>query len=228
MNCWRRNIRTATAPHRFPLSSFCPNTQRVFAALPKRGDVVVFRWPGDRSQVWVKRVIGLPGDRIGVRDGRVRINGTPVALKPDGVGEIGNRGRQHVAGRALHRDAAGRTRASDLQADRTRRARRHAGSRRCRRTICSSWATIATIPPTAACPSRAGGVGLLPVEDLVGRVDAVVGSWDLAVKSKPIMDWPSGLRLSRFFTGGTHDLRNRSWSASARRPKCSTACAAAA
>ena len=30
----------------------------------QRGDVVVFRWPGDRSQVWVKRVIGLPGDRI--------------------------------------------------------------------------------------------------------------------------------------------------------------------
>ena len=47
---------------------------------------------------------------------------------------------------------------------------------------------------------RAGGVGLLPVEDLVGRVDAIVGSWDLAVKSRPIQDWPSGLRLSRFFT----------------------------
>jgi signal peptidase I len=47
---------------------------------------------------------------------------------------------------------------------------------------------------------RAGGVGLLPVEDLVGRVDAVVGSWDLAVKSRPLKDWPSGLRLSRFFT----------------------------
>src|ERR1700757_2837156 len=45
-------------------------TQRVLAALPKRGDVVVFRWPGVRSQVWVKRVIGLPGDRIGLRNGR--------------------------------------------------------------------------------------------------------------------------------------------------------------
>ena len=50
-------------------------------------------------------------------------------------------------------------------------------------------------------PVRAGGVGLLPVEDLVGRVDAVVGSWDLAVKRKPLAQWPSGLRLSRFFTG---------------------------
>src|SRR6185369_9798586 len=49
-------------------------------------------------------------------------------------------------------------------------------------------------------PVRAGGVGLLPVEDLVGRVDAIVGSWDLAVKSRPIQEWPTGLRLSRFFT----------------------------
>jgi signal peptidase I len=49
-------------------------------------------------------------------------------------------------------------------------------------------------------PVRAGGVGLLPVDDLVGRVDAVVGSWDLAVKSRPINEWPSGLRFSRFFT----------------------------
>jgi signal peptidase I len=49
-------------------------------------------------------------------------------------------------------------------------------------------------------PLRDGGVGLLPVSDLVGRVDAVVGSWDLGMKHQPIWTWPSGLRLSRFFT----------------------------
>src|SRR5262249_59472943 len=64
-----------------------PNTPRVLAALPKRGDVVVFRWPGDRSQVWVKRVIGLPGDRIGLRNGQVWINGVPAGLRPAGAGE---------------------------------------------------------------------------------------------------------------------------------------------
>ena len=51
------------------------SSQHVFAALPKRGDVVVFRWPGDQTQVWVKRVIGLPGDRITLERGRVFING---------------------------------------------------------------------------------------------------------------------------------------------------------
>jgi signal peptidase I len=45
-----------------------------------------------------------------------------------------------------------------------------------------------------------GGVGLVPVENLVGRVDVVLGSWDLGVARKPVWDWPSGLRLSRFFS----------------------------
>ncbi len=45
-----------------------------------------------------------------------------------------------------------------------------------------------------------GGVGILPVDDLVGRVDALVGSWDLAVARQPVWTWPAGLRLSRFFT----------------------------
>jgi signal peptidase I len=49
-------------------------------------------------------------------------------------------------------------------------------------------------------PVAMGGVGLLPVANLVGRVDILVGSWDLAMTSQPIWTWPSGLRLSRFFT----------------------------
>ena len=49
-------------------------------------------------------------------------------------------------------------------------------------------------------PLRAGGVGLLPVEDLVGRVDGIVGSWDLGIRSQPVWTWPQGLRLSRFFS----------------------------
>ena len=57
-----------------------PMTQRVLSTLPRRGDVVVFRWPGNPSQVWVKRVIGLPGDRIAMRNGRLSINGTPVGF----------------------------------------------------------------------------------------------------------------------------------------------------
>ena len=55
-----------------------PTTRRVLDALPERGDVVVFRLPRDRSQHYVKRVIGLPGDEIAVRDGVLYINGQAV------------------------------------------------------------------------------------------------------------------------------------------------------
>jgi signal peptidase I len=45
---------------------------------PQRGDVVVFRLPRDDSTDYIKRVIGLPGDRIQMVDGVLNINGQPV------------------------------------------------------------------------------------------------------------------------------------------------------
>jgi len=49
-------------------------------------------------------------------------------------------------------------------------------------------------------PVRQGGVGLLPADNLVGRVDAIVGSWDMGIRSQPVWTWLSGFRLARFFT----------------------------
>jgi signal peptidase I len=51
---------------------------RIFASQPQRGDVVVFRSPMDVSTNFVKRIVGLPGDRIQMIDGRLNINGAPV------------------------------------------------------------------------------------------------------------------------------------------------------
>jgi len=51
---------------------------RVLASEPQRGDVVVFRLPKDDSTDYVKRIVGLPGDRIQMIDGLLHINGTPV------------------------------------------------------------------------------------------------------------------------------------------------------
>ena len=51
---------------------------RIWSASPQRGDVVVFRLPRDDSIDYIKRVVGLPGDRLQVINGLLHINGEPV------------------------------------------------------------------------------------------------------------------------------------------------------
>src|SRR5271166_3100301 len=51
---------------------------RVWSSSPARGDVVVFRLPKDDSTDYIKRVIGLPGDRIQMIEGVLHINGQPI------------------------------------------------------------------------------------------------------------------------------------------------------
>src|SRR5215510_3034998 len=57
---------------------------RLLGKVPERGDVVVFRLPRDPSTTYVKRLIGLPGDRIQMRDGRLYINGAMVGRRAVG------------------------------------------------------------------------------------------------------------------------------------------------
>ena len=51
---------------------------RIFFREPHRGDVAVFKLPRDPSIDFIKRIIGLPGDRIQMKDGILNINGQPV------------------------------------------------------------------------------------------------------------------------------------------------------
>jgi signal peptidase I len=59
---------------------FSPNifSGRIFGSDPSRGDIVVFRLPKDDTTDYIKRVIGLPGDRIQMKDGLLYINDQPV------------------------------------------------------------------------------------------------------------------------------------------------------
>ena len=63
---------------------------RLFNRAPTRGDIVVFKLPREAATtgaVYVKRLIGLPGDRIQIKQGLVYINGAPVLRKPTSPGQ---------------------------------------------------------------------------------------------------------------------------------------------
>jgi signal peptidase I len=71
---WKYGISNYSLPfgiHLFP-------NGRLFASQPKRGDVVIFKAPPLDNEDYIKRVIGLPGDQIQMKDGILFINGTPV------------------------------------------------------------------------------------------------------------------------------------------------------
>jgi signal peptidase I len=171
---------------------------RLLGALPERGDVVVFRLPRDPSQVWVKRVIALPGDRVQMRGGQIWLNGAPFDVRADGTGTSEDEfGDKTPATRFVETLPGGRAHTIFKIGHNTLDDTREIVVPQDRLFVMGDNRDQSADSRLSAAD---GGVGLLPVENLVGRVDALVGSWDLGMKRQPIWEWASGFRFARFFT----------------------------
>ncbi|MDT8306717.1 MAG: signal peptidase I [Anaerolineae bacterium] len=78
-------VNTATGRYRVQGHSMMPtleegeyliiNKLSYYLSEPQRGDIVVLHYPRDRTKEYIKRVIGLPGDRVEIANGQVRVNG---------------------------------------------------------------------------------------------------------------------------------------------------------
>jgi signal peptidase I len=170
---------------------------RVLARQPQRGDVVVFKLPRDTHVDYIKRLIGLPGDRIQLRGGVVYLNGKPIPreelrpateLTPFGFPRQVERFRETMPnGKSYITYSYG----SDGEVDNT---------------------GVYVVPAghyffmgdnrDDSQDSRfpeAVGVGYVPFEDLVGKADIILLSWnDKAALFKP-WTWFVDARPSRFF-----------------------------
>jgi signal peptidase I len=172
---------------------------RLFQKMPERGDIVVFRHPHDTSDTLIKRVIGLPGDRIQMRGGRLLINGELLPLRRDGGGvmESGD-GSTLPAARYVETLPGGREHPI------YKLARYNPLNDTPVYVVPASHVFMMGDDRDNSLDSRVsaeeGGVGPVPLENLVGRAEFLLYSWDFPVLKKAVSEWPSGLRLSRFFS----------------------------
>ncbi len=82
---------------------------RILGSTPKRGDIIVFKWPRDNKTDFIKRVVGLPGDRVQVKNGRLWLNGTQLPFENLGQEQVEVGGRNQIVTRVRETMPNGKT-----------------------------------------------------------------------------------------------------------------------
>ena len=166
---------------------------RIFGTAPERGDVAVFALPTDTSTDYIKRVIGLPGDRIRMIDGLLHINGVPVRRERIGDfvdDEDGSRVRRWRE--TLPNGVSYET--LDLQdngfLDNTEEYAVPAGH----------YFMMGDNRDNSADSRVLSAVGYVPFENLVGKAQIVFFSLGGGEPGWHVWSWPWSIRWGRLFT----------------------------
>lgn len=154
------------------LPRFPGETGRVPSAMPARGDVAVFRHPVT-GEDFVKRVVGLPGDRVAIRDGRVWLNGEEVLLTQSGRWTYRATDGAVVAVTAYREVLPGSSRPHTI----ILRDRRPVDADMAEQVVPEGRLFMLGDNRDNSADSRFASMGSVPVENLVGRADAILYSF---------------------------------------------------
>jgi signal peptidase I len=169
---------------------------RILASEPKRGDIAVFKLPKDNSTDYIKRVIGLPGDKIQMIDGVLNINGKAVE-------------RERIADFQTS-DAYGRSVAVPHYLETLPNGVKHEVIERDGDRGYWDNTYVYTVPPghffmmgdnrDNSTDSRdESSVGFVPFENFVGRAEIIFFSIDENASAWKFWEWPQTVRWNRIF-----------------------------
>ena len=179
--------------HSLPLS---PNlfSGRIWGSQPERGDVAVFKLPSNPDIDYIKRVIGLPGDRIQVTDGQLFINGE--AVPRDKVGEISN---PDITEMNRPVDVWRETLPNGVSYDTLDLTPNGIGDNTREFLVPPGHYFMMGDNRDNSIDSRLA-VGFVPEENLVGRANIIFFSVSGGAYAFEIWKWPTNLRPWRLFT----------------------------
>lgn len=167
---------------------------RLFGSDPKRGDVVVFKFPPNPALDYIKRVIGLPGDRIQMRSGQLYINDQPVPREK--VGEINNPDITEVD-RPV--DVYRETLPNGVAYDTLDLSPNSIGDDTREFVVPEGHFFMMGDNRDNSTDSRFS-VGYVPAENLVGRANIIFFSIAGGASPLEIWKWPTEMRPSRLFS----------------------------
>ncbi|MGZ6012505.1 MAG: signal peptidase I [Caulobacteraceae bacterium] len=182
--------------HSIPLSPPIFNGRILFHA-PSRGDIIVFKLPRDNKTDYIKRLVGLPGDHLQVKHGMVFINNQPIAQMPQGQTTI---------------DLGGFMTKADVIREKMSNGKTYL-----------TYSVDASQPPEntdvyvvpegqyffmgdnrdnsldSRFPKENDGVGFVPAENLEGKAQIILLSWNKGASLFKPWTWVLDARPSRFF-----------------------------
>ena len=177
---------------------------RIFGSYPHRGDVVVFRNTRNTSEDWIKRVIGLPGDHIQVKQGQLYINGTEVPRVSAGDFDSSDENGGHILTKEYiealpngpkhpllkYTDDA-RIVADDLDPNNTDEYVVPDGD----------LFMMGDNRDNSADSRFMNGLGFVPLENVIGRAQFIFFSFDAVHPWWEFWTWPTEVRWRRLLTG---------------------------